>query len=56
MAYSRQMQDSNLYSFYFAPRGNRRMAVVVPNSYLRHKVWRGLNTDEAAEPNVFKPF
>ena len=26
MAYSRQMQDSNLYSFYFAPRGNRRMA------------------------------
>ena len=26
MAYSKQMQDSNLYSFYFAPRGNRRMA------------------------------
>ena len=26
MAYSRQMQDGNLYSYYFAPRGNRRMA------------------------------
>lgn len=26
MAYSKQMQESNLYSFYFAPRGNRRMA------------------------------
>lgn len=26
MAYSKQMQDGNLYSYYFAPRGNRRMA------------------------------
>ena len=26
MAYSKQMQEGNLYSFYFAPRGNRRMA------------------------------
>ncbi len=24
-----------------------------PNAYLRHKVWRGLNTDEVAEPNAF---
>lgn len=28
-------------------------AVIVPNPVLRHKVWRGLNTDEAAEPNSF---
>ncbi len=28
-------------------------AVVVPNPVLRHKVWRGLNTDECGEPNVF---
>ena len=33
--------------------GLQTAAVVVPNSYLRHKVWRGLNTDEVAEPNVF---
>ena len=33
--------------------GMQTAAVVVPNSYLRHKVWRGLNTDEVAEPNVF---
>lgn len=26
MAYSKQMQEGNLYSFYFAPRGNRRMS------------------------------
>jgi cystathionine beta-lyase len=26
---------------------------VVPNNRLRHKVWRGLNTDEVAEPNAF---
>ena len=25
MAYSKQMQEGNLYSFYFAPRGSRRM-------------------------------
>lgn len=27
--------------------------MVVPDSNLRHKVWRGLNTDEVAEPNSF---
>lgn len=33
--------------------GLQTAAVIVPNAYLRHKVWRGLNTDEVAEPNVF---
>lgn len=33
--------------------GLQTAAVGVPNENLRHKVWRGLNTDEAAEPNVF---
>ncbi len=28
-------------------------AVIVPNEKLRHKMWRGLNTDEVAEPNTF---
>ena len=28
-------------------------AVCVPDPFLRHKVWRGLNTDEVAEPNAF---
>lgn len=28
-------------------------AVIVPNENLRHKVWRGLNTDECGEPNAF---
>lgn len=28
-------------------------AAVVPNENLRHKVWRGLNTDECGEPNAF---
>lgn len=28
-------------------------AISVPNKVLRHKVWRGLNTDEVAEPNAF---
>ena len=28
-------------------------AVVVPDANLRHKVWRGLNTDECGEPNAF---
>ena len=27
--------------------------IVVPNKKLYHKVWRGLNTDECAEPNAF---
>lgn len=33
--------------------GLQTAAVAVPNDILRHKVWRGLNTDEVAEPNVF---
>lgn len=33
--------------------GLKSAAVVVPNPLLRHKVWRGLNTDEVAEPNAF---
>ena len=33
--------------------GLQTAAVCVPNPVLRHKVWRGLNTDEVAEPNSF---
>ena len=33
--------------------GLQTAAVVVPNEVIRHKVWRGLNTDEIAEPNAF---
>lgn len=33
--------------------GLQTAAVSVANPTLRHKVWRGLNTDEVAEPNVF---
>ena len=33
--------------------GLQTAAVMAPNPYLRHKVWRALNTDEVAEPNVF---
>lgn len=33
--------------------GLQTAAVMVPNPVLRHKVWRGLNTDEVAEPNAF---
>lgn len=33
--------------------GLQTAAVIVPNELLRHRVWRGLNTDEVAEPNVF---
>lgn len=33
--------------------GLQTAAVMVPNPHLRHKVWRALNTDEVAEPNVF---
>lgn len=33
--------------------GLQTAAVSVPNPVLRHRVWRGLNTDEAAEPNAF---
>jgi len=28
-------------------------AIFVPDKFLRHKVWRGINTDEVAEPNTF---
>ncbi len=33
--------------------GMQSAAVIVPNEALRHKMWRGLNTDEVAEPNTF---
>lgn len=33
--------------------GLQTAAVSVPDPTLRHKVWRGLNTDEVAEPNAF---
>lgn len=33
--------------------GIQTSAVAVPNKFLRHKMWRALNTDEVAEPNVF---
>lgn len=33
--------------------GLQAACVIIPNRYLRHKVIRGLNTDEVAEPNVF---
>lgn len=33
--------------------GLQTAAVMVPDETLRHKIWRALNTDEAAEPNVF---
>lgn len=33
--------------------GLQTAAVAVPNPVLRHRVWRGLNTDEVAEPNAF---
>lgn len=33
--------------------GLQTAAVAVPDPQLRHRVWRGLNTDEVAEPNVF---
>ena len=33
--------------------GMQTAAVMIPNPFLRHKVWRALNTDEVAEPNAF---
>ena len=33
--------------------GLQTSAVYVHDSVLRHRVWRGLNTDEVAEPNAF---
>ncbi len=37
----------------FSIPGIQTSAIVVPNKFLRHKVWCGINTDEVAEPNVF---
>lgn len=37
----------------FSLAGLQGAMVVVPNKFLRHKVWRGLNTDEVAEANSF---
>ena len=33
--------------------GIQTAAIYVPNPFLRHKMWRALNTDEVAEPNSF---
>lgn len=33
--------------------GLQTAAVAVADPVLRHRVWRGLNTDEVAEPNIF---
>lgn len=33
--------------------GLQSACIVVPEEAVRHKVWRGLNTDEVGEPNVF---
>jgi len=33
--------------------GFQTAAVIIPNSNLRHKIWRGINTDECGEPNAF---
>lgn len=33
--------------------GIQTAAVFVPNEALRHRVWRGFNNDEIAEPNIF---
>lgn len=33
--------------------GLQTAAVMIPDPYLRHKMWRALNTDEVAEPNAY---
>lgn len=33
--------------------GIQTAGAMVPDPFLRHRVWRALNTDEVAEPNVF---
>ncbi len=33
--------------------GLQSAAVIAKNPVLRHKVWRGINTDEVGEPNIF---
>lgn len=37
----------------FSIAGIQTAAVSIPNPFLRHKVWRALNTDEVAEGNTF---
>lgn len=32
--------------------GVHSAAVMIPNKFLRHKVWRGVNSDDIAEPNI----
>jgi len=33
--------------------GLNSAAVIVPDHFLRHRIWRGINTDEVGEPGVF---
>ncbi len=33
--------------------GLQSACVIAENPHLRHKIWRGLNTDEVGEPNIF---
>ncbi|MDE6850970.1 MAG: pyridoxal phosphate-dependent aminotransferase [Lachnospiraceae bacterium] len=33
--------------------GLQTAAAIVPNPLLRHRLWRGINTDEVGEPNAF---
>lgn len=33
--------------------GLQTAAAIVPNPVLRHRLWRGINTDEVGEPNAF---
>ncbi len=33
--------------------GLQSAALYIKNPFLRHKVWRGINTDEVGEPNIF---
>lgn len=33
--------------------GLQTSAIMIPNPTLRHKIWRGINNDEIAEPNSF---
>ena len=36
----------------FSLAGIQTSAIVIPNKFLRHKIWRAINTDELAEPNI----
>lgn len=36
----------------FSLAGIQTSAIAIPNKFLRHKVWRAINTDELAEPNI----